>query len=101
MEAIAHEAVVALSGHATAAAPGGAITVALCGHWTHDGPCRWPHNTSVLARDEDSVTVRVDFTCPADDEDDVRRLIRRALHDGAVVGPNGTEIWTLLDDRQL
>ena len=24
-------------------APGGAVTVALCGSWAHDGPCRWPH----------------------------------------------------------
>ena len=28
-------------------APGGAVTVALCGHWEHDGPCRWPHHNAV------------------------------------------------------
>lgn len=29
-------------------APGGAVstvTLALCGSWVHDGPCRWPHNS--------------------------------------------------------
>jgi hypothetical protein len=28
-------------------APGGAVTVALCGHWEHDGACRWPHHSAV------------------------------------------------------
>jgi hypothetical protein len=28
-------------------APGGEITVALCRHWEHDGPCRWPHNSRI------------------------------------------------------
>jgi hypothetical protein len=26
-------------------APGGAVTVALCGHWDHEGSCRWPHHS--------------------------------------------------------
>jgi hypothetical protein len=99
VDTFAHEAVVALIGGSTAAAPGGAITVALCGHWEHPGACPWPHNTSVVNRDAVSVTVRVDFSCDESDEDHVRRLIRRALRDGAVVGPNGCETWTLLDDR--
>ena len=30
-------------------APGGAVTVALCGHWDHDGPCRWPHFSTITA----------------------------------------------------
>jgi hypothetical protein len=25
------------------------VTVALCGHWEHDGPCRWPHNSRIDA----------------------------------------------------
>ena len=28
-------------------APGGAVTVALCGHWDHEGPCRWPHRSNI------------------------------------------------------
>jgi hypothetical protein len=31
-------------------APGGEVTVALCGHWEHDGACRWPHNSSIAGR---------------------------------------------------
>jgi hypothetical protein len=29
------------------AAVGAAVTVELCGHWEHDGPCRWPHNSAI------------------------------------------------------
>jgi hypothetical protein len=99
VDSFAHEAVVALIGASTSAAPGGAVTVALCGHWEHQGACPWAHNTSVVTRDEASVTVRVEFSCDEDDEHHVRRLIRRALQGGAVVGPNGCETWTLIDDR--
>lgn len=30
-----------------AAAVGAAVTTALCGHWKHEGPCRWPHNNAI------------------------------------------------------
>jgi hypothetical protein len=31
------------------AAVGAAVTVELCGHWEHEGACRWPHNSSIDA----------------------------------------------------
>jgi hypothetical protein len=31
------------------AAVGAAVTAELCGHWEHDGPCRWPHNSAIAA----------------------------------------------------
>jgi len=31
------------------AAVGAAVTVELCGHWEHAGPCRWPHNSEIAA----------------------------------------------------
>ncbi len=31
------------------AAVGASVTVALCGHWEHEGPCRWPHNSAIEA----------------------------------------------------
>ena len=46
------------------AALGGAVTTALCGHWEHDGPCRWPHFTSPEV-DDDAVVVTVYFDAPA------------------------------------
>jgi hypothetical protein len=32
------------------AAVGAAVTVELCGHWEHEGACRWPHNSEIEAR---------------------------------------------------
>jgi hypothetical protein len=29
-------------------APGAAVTVKLCGHWEHAGPCRWPHHRDAI-----------------------------------------------------
>jgi len=70
------------------AAVGGAVTVALCGHWEHDGPCRWPHHTDTVAEgDEWLATVR--FDAPDDELDSVRSTITRVLASGSVVGPDG------------
>ena len=75
------------------AALGGAVTTALCGHWEHDGPCRWPHFTSPEV-DGDTVAVTVSFDAPAEDEAQVRALIRSALGAGSLVGPDGaTTTW--------
>lgn len=80
------------------AALGGAVTVALCGHWEHEPPCRWPHHTS---SDPDPATagswlVTVRFDAPEQDEDGVRRRIRDALATGALTGPDGTvTTWAL------
>ena len=77
------------------AALGGAVTTALCGHWEHDGPCRWPHFTSPGV-DGDSVAVTVHFDASAEEEQQVRALIRSALAGGSLVGPDGTTTtWRL------
>ena len=77
------------------AALGGAVTTALCGHWEHDGPCRWPHFTSPDV-DGDAVVVTVHFDAGPDDEPEVRERIRSALAAGALVGPDGTTTtWTM------
>ena len=76
-----HHADVAFSAEADARAPGGAVTVALCGSWDHEGSCRWPHQTSVDA----SLTpapVRVVFVADDDELVDVRRTIESALGSG-------------------
>jgi hypothetical protein len=47
-EVFAHEAVVEMDGDSDASAPGGAITVALCGGWAHEPPCPLaPHRFTV------------------------------------------------------
>lgn len=70
------------------AAPGGAVTLALCGSWDHTGECRWPHRTSA-AWDGRQGRVRVVFVADEKDEDHVRALIDRALANGECTGPDG------------
>jgi hypothetical protein len=62
-------------------APGGAVTVALCGHWDHDGPCRWPHHTDVDTAG-DVPRVRVVYAVTPQQQPHVRALIEGALRCG-------------------
>ncbi len=92
----AYEAQLRLAPGADERAPGGAVTAALCGHWEHDGPCRWPHHTSVDERDGEELTVRVVAASPPTERAEVQRLIDGALTVGELVGPDGPSHWTLL-----
>jgi hypothetical protein len=77
-QAFAHEATIRLEESADPAAVGAAVTVALCGHWDHDGPCRWPHNNAIQV-DGDTAAFRTVFVASAADEDEVRAQIDGAL----------------------
>jgi hypothetical protein len=71
------------------AALGGAVTVALCGHWGHDGPCRWPHHTAT-EQDGESTIVTVRYVAPPNEVAEVRRLVSAAaLATGRLTGPDG------------
>ena len=95
-QAYVHAARVQLAPESDAGAPGAAVTVALCGDWQHDGPCRWPHHTGV-EEVEGALEVRTVVVSEADDEADVRRLIENALLNGRQDGPDGrTSTWLLL-----
>jgi len=72
---------VAFGSGADPRAPGGAVTVALCGSWEHDGSCRWPHHTAVDSAATPS-HVRVVYVVDDDDRDQVRRTIESALASG-------------------
>ncbi|GAB3066131.1 hypothetical protein GCM10027080_02340 [Pedococcus soli] len=79
------------------AALGGAVTVALCGHWEHDGDCRWPHHSSVEP-DGDEHVVTVAFDASPAEVPLVRRRIREGLSTGRLTGPDGVgSTWRLLD----
>jgi hypothetical protein len=85
----AHDAVVRLHPGGSPNAPGGAITVALCGHWDHEPPCRLaPHYVAVRV-DGETVTLRILFAAEPHDEQRVRSLINEALATGALTGPDG------------
>jgi hypothetical protein len=79
---------VLLEAVADPAAPGGAVTLALCGSWDHPGPCRWPHETTAEWNGRRG-KVRVVFMADAEDERHVRALIEQALAGGKCTGPDG------------
>ena len=60
---------------------GGAVTVALCGSWDHDGPCHWPHHNDI---DDTAAPARFRtlFVAPAQDGDEVTDRIRAVLDPG-------------------
>ena len=87
--AYAHDAVVAIHDGASANALGGAITIALCGHWDHPPPCPLaPHHTATFPSGE-TVTLRVLFATEPANERRVRLLITEALASGQLTGPDG------------
>jgi hypothetical protein len=60
------------------------VTVALCGSWSHDGPCRWPHHSELApAPAGEAPTLRTVFVAPPADEGEVRAWIERALRTDA------------------
>ena len=87
-QAYAHDAVLELDDGGDDRAPGGAITVALCGSWEHEPPCPLaPHHTAVT-RDGDEVALRILFATDPGNEVRVRALVDEALASG--------EGWRLL-----
>jgi hypothetical protein len=78
--AYAHQAALTTTGDERA--PGGAITVALCGHWEHEPPCPLaPHHTAAT-REGDTVRLRVLFVTEPHHVDEVRKRIDDALAAG-------------------
>jgi hypothetical protein len=93
-----HEAELELVPGADDRAPGGAVTVALCGHWDHEGQCRWPHHTAVEHRSTSRVTVRTIFAGEPDEEQLVRDRIVTAIRAGRLNGPSGLTTWTVIGE---
>jgi hypothetical protein len=78
LRAFVHEADLDLVRGTDERAPGGAVTVALCGHWEHDGRCRWPHNNAISV-EEARARFRTLFVAPPDEEGEVRARIEQGL----------------------
>jgi hypothetical protein len=90
-----HETLIDLAEGGDPRAPGGAITVALCGHWEHEPPCRWPHHSEMEPEDGGHL-VRTVFTVEPGDEAVVRAKIADALAAGEQAGPDGkVSRWTV------
>jgi hypothetical protein len=96
-EAFAHEALLVLDPDGDERAPGGAITLALCGSWSHEPPCPLaPHHTRA-DRTGAELFLRVLFAARPADEGRIRRLIHRALDTGWGDEPGGVRTtWRLV-----
>jgi hypothetical protein len=90
MPAYVVEADVELAPGADPAAVGAAVTVELCGHWEHEGPCRWPHNNAI-EMGRTPARFRTLFVADEDEEEAVRARIATSLR--AQPG------WRVLDVR--
>ena len=88
-EADAHvvEAELVLGEGVDPGAVGAAVTVDLCGHWEHDGPCRWPHN-SAIETERDPARFRTLFVA----EERAAALVRDRI-EGVLRGESG---WRLV-----
>jgi hypothetical protein len=88
--AYAHDAVLDLEPGGDDGAPGAAITVALCGSWSHEPPCPLaPHHTQVH-RTGGELTLRLLFAADARDEARVRTLVEEVLSRGWADSPDGS-----------
>jgi hypothetical protein len=77
-DAYAIEAELVLRDDYDPAAVGAAVTVELCGHWEHEGPCRWPHN-SAIDTDRDPARFRTVFVADGREAGQVRDRIETVL----------------------
>ena len=85
-----------LSGARDSRAPGGAITVALCGHWDHEGACRWPHLSTIREGDDGCHALTLQFDAPLEEVAVVEKKVREALEQGRLIGPDGrVTTWSL------
>ena len=97
-QAFAHDAVLLLQDGGDERAPGGAITVALCGSWSHDPPCPLaPHHTGVH-RTGRELTLRLLFAAEPSDEARVRSMVDDVLARGWGHSPDGSRTtWDLVE----
>ena len=96
-QAYAHEAVLVMGPDDDQRAPGGAITVALCGSLEHEPPCPLAaHHTAAEPRGGE-LHLRILFAAAPDRADEVRGKIDAALGAGSFEGPDGgTSRWELI-----
>jgi hypothetical protein len=83
-----YSSIIVLEGDADEHAPGAAITMELCGHWEHDGDCRWPHHTA-YERSGNELSLTCAFEAPEHEVEEVRDRIELALDRGELAGPDG------------
>ena len=97
----AHQSILLMDRDADLRAPGGAITVALCGHWDHEPPCPLAAHHTRTEWLDDQLRVRTLFATETDNEQTVRQHIDNALSAGQFQGPDGSLTqWRLLTSQR-
>ena len=98
--AFAHEALVELAPAGDQRAPGGAITVALCGSWEHPPPCPVAPHATPAEREGHHVRLRVLFAADPRDERWVRRVLDDVLGRGWGLDPEDRRTtWRLVSSE--
>lgn len=82
MPAYVLEASIDLADGVDSRAVGAAVTVELCGHWEHEGPCVWPHNSNIDT-DRSPAVLRTIYVADEDERAEVQGRIEAALRAGA------------------
>jgi hypothetical protein len=90
VQAFAQHVELVLDEGADPAAPGAMVTVSLCGHWDHEGACRWPHYNA-MDTTATPAKLRVIFVAPPEDAEEIRAGIGRALREA--------EGWTVTSSQ--
>jgi hypothetical protein len=88
-EAFAHDAVLQPEPGLDHRAPGGAVTLALCGSLDHEPPCPLAAHHTTVDAEESRLRVRILFATESVDEVRVRALIEGALASGEWPYPDG------------
>jgi hypothetical protein len=74
--------------------PGAAVTVELCGHWDHDGSCRWAHLSTITPQKDGAHLLVVEFDASEAEVARVNSKIEAALARGQLKGPDGHHsVW--------
>ena len=69
--------------------PGGAVTVSLCGHWDHEGPCRWPHFSTITPDVDGYHRLVVEFDAHADELETVIGKLDAGVMHGQLIDSDG------------
>lgn len=93
-----HLAALRMDADADPAAPGAAVTEALCGSWEHPPPCPLAAHHTATEEVAGTLRLRTIFAADVAQEGEVRRRIGAALSRGFMAGPDGkSSRWTLLE----
>jgi hypothetical protein len=96
-KAFAHDAVLRSEPGLDHRAPGGAVTLALCGSLDHEPPCPLAAHHTTVEADGPLLRVRILFATEDADEERVRGLVDGALGSGEWLYPDGVvSRWALV-----